>query len=445
MKRRHATTALASAALAAVLALVGCNRSGGESAAADSTRAAAATGGASMASDAENVGQKPGAAAKKKRKKRERPVSVSVSEAFRGDLVEPVIAEGSLRARHEAEIRAEISGRVVAVAASEGSRLRRGQLIARLDDREYAAALEEARARYLQALSLLAIEEQDVEVADLARSVRDEFANLEAQERRGEITRAERIAREVDADVRALREGKFRFEVAAARSGVSEARAALERARVNLERTEIRAPFAGTLADFTLSRGEQVSAGQVLGVLVDDVHLEAQVGVLEADLAYVEEGRDALVEVPSLDRILPAKVDVVNPRFDRDSRTCRVLMRVDNRDRKLRPGMFVRAQIAGRVHRDRLLVPREAILERDGRPLLFKVQDGRARWLYVRVGARNDHLVEIQRVLQGETLEPGDLVAVDNNLTLAHDARVKVRKRIPVADPWVRLRQKAAP
>ncbi len=432
--------AVAPLALSLLLLPTAACRRGDGAAPADSTSVAAAE--AKRDGDAAARAKD---APKKKKKKRERPVSVGVTPAFRGDLVEPVVAEGSLRARHQAEIRAEIAGRVVKVAAAEGSRLRRGQLVVRLDDREYAAALEEARARYLRALSLLAIEEQDVDVADLARSVRDAFADLEALERSGRITRAERIAREVEADVRALREGKFRFEVAAARSGVSEARAALERARVNLERTEIRAPFAGTLADFTLSRGEQVSAGQVLGVLVDDVHLEAEVGVLEADLRHVEVGRDALVEVPALDVIVPARVDVISPRFDRDSRTCRVLIHLNDPDGRLRPGMFVRAQIAGRVHTDRLLVPREAILERDGRPLLFKVEDGRALWLYVRIGARNDHLVEIERVLQGGSLEPGDLVVVQNNLTLAHDARVRARKRVPVADPWVKLRSKSAP
>jgi multidrug efflux pump subunit AcrA (membrane-fusion protein) len=99
--------------------------------------------------------------------------------------------------------------------------------------------------------------------------------------------------------------------------------------------------------------------------------------------------------------------------------------------------MFVRAIIAGETFRDRLLVPREAILTRDGRPLLFKVEDKRAKWLYVELGEQNDNLVEITKVLQGGALQPGDKVIVTDHLTLTHDALVKVKKTLHHGDPWV--------
>jgi len=392
-----------------------------------------------MESDAESVGQSGAnkASAAKKKKKRQRTTSVSVSTVFRGSLVIPVAAEGTIRARHDTDIRTQIAGTTVAVYAGDGQRLRRGQLIARLDDREYAAALEEARAHYLQALSLLSIEDDDLDASDIARRTHDEFASLDKLEREGKITRAERVAREVKSDMKAIKAGKFRFEVAAARSGVSEARASLERARINLEHTEIRAAFAGILTGFTLSRGEQVTLNESLGSLVDNVNLKAEVGVLEADLAYVEKGKRALVEVPALGRTIPVTVDVVSPKFDAGTRTCKVTFRLKNSDGKLRPGMFVRAEISGRTFENRLLVPREAIITRDGRPLLFKAENKKAYWLYVKLGERNDHLVEVTRVLQGGTLEPGDEVIVANNLTLAHEAKIRIRKHVPISDPWI--------
>jgi multidrug efflux pump subunit AcrA (membrane-fusion protein) len=103
--------------------------------------------------------------------------------------------------------------------------------------------------------------------------------------------------------------------------------------------------------------------------------------------------------------------------------------------------MFARALIAGERFEDRLLVPREAVLTRDGRPLVFKVEGDRAKWLYVELGASNDHLVEIKSVLQGGTLDPGDRVVVSDHLTLAHDAKIKVRKTVKVVDPWVNSAQ----
>ena len=101
--------------------------------------------------------------------------------------------------------------------------------------------------------------------------------------------------------------------------------------------------------------------------------------------------------------------------------------------------MFVRAAIAGQVFEDRLLVPREAILTRDGRPVVFKVEDDRAQWVYVKLGERNDHLVEIARIDQGGPLDPGTLVVVDNHLTLdpRRQDQGQEEARDP-DDPWTR-------
>ena len=98
--------------------------------------------------------------------------------------------------------------------------------------------------------------------------------------------------------------------------------------------------------------------------------------------------------------------------------------------------MFVRAIIAGEKFEERLLVPREAILTRDARPLLFKVEEDRAKWLYVQTGEQNDAIIEVVRVLQGGTLGEGDKVIVTDHLTLAHDAKIKVKRTLPVHDPW---------
>lgn len=424
------------------IAAVGCGSSTGDAAGGDST--AVDVGGGSMESEAENLGQGEGQEAEEteeeeKASKQEKATTVNASEVLRANLVKPVIAEGMIRARHTAEIRAEIGGRVIAVHVQEGDAVRRGQLIVKLDDREYEVASEEARADYLQALSLLAIEEDDISYQELAEEIRDEFSDLERLERTGKISREERMAREVELDVKALKDGKFRLEVAAARSGVSKARAALERARLNLEHTEIRAPFDGVITGLTLSKGQLLTLNEVICSIVDNVNIEAEVGVLEADLGFIEVGRRALLAVPALRETLQVQVDVVSPQFDRESRTCNVLLRVNNASGNLLPGMFVRALIAGETFSDRLLVPREAVLTREGRPLVFKVEDDHAKWLYVALGESNDSMSEITKVIQGGTLDPGDKVVVSDHLTLAHDAKIKVRRTVKANDPWLSL------
>jgi RND family efflux transporter MFP subunit len=308
-----------------------------------------------------------------------------------------------------------------------------------VDDREYQVASAEARASYLQALSLLAIEGDEIKAEVISQQMRDELADLKKQERAGKITSEERQAREIELDVQALKDGKFHVEIAAARSGVSQARTALERAKLNLERTEIRAPFDGVVTGLLLSLGELVSVNEAVCTVVDNINVEAEVGVLEADLGNVDIGKPTLLEIPALNTTLQVAVDVVSPRFDRESRTCEVLIRIQDKSGRIRPGMFVRAHIAGHAFRDRLLVPREAILIRDDRPLLFKEEDGRAKWLYVQLGEQNEDLVEITKVLQGGQLAPGDKVIVSDHLTLIHDAKIKITKTVPITDPWVEL------
>jgi len=434
------------------LGLASCGKKGNTKGAADSTATDSTSLGearGSMESEGENYGGADAATASAEsdtsggKARKERSVTVNVSRAVRADLVRPVVAEGRIRARHSAEIHSEITGRIVRVQVEEGQKVKRGQMILKIDDREYEMAAEEARARYLQALSLLTIEDADVDtaLASRAQELRDELTNLEQMEKSGKITREERLAREIGMDVQALKEGKFRVEIAAARSGVSVARADLERTRLNLERTEIRAPFDGVVSGLTLSVGEQLKVNQTLCTLVDNVNLEAEVGVLEADVGKIAPGGAAILAVPALGETLSVVVDVVSPQFDSTTRTCQVLIRLKNDQGRLRPGMFARALIAGERFEDRLLVPREAILSRDGRPLLFKIEDGRAKWLYVALGESNDHMVEITSVIQGGTLEPGDRVIVSDHLTLAHDAKVKVRKTLPAGDPWLESAQ----
>ena len=100
---------------------------------------------------------------KKKKKKRDRATAVNAAKVFRGDLVVPVIAEGTIRTRQSADVRAEIGGRLVRIFVEEGQSVRKGQKIAELDSREYQIAIEEAHARYLSAIGQIAVEEEMLE------------------------------------------------------------------------------------------------------------------------------------------------------------------------------------------------------------------------------------------------------------------------------------------
>ena len=429
------------------VAAAGCNRGSGagSGAPADSSAAAASDAPADQgeadkgAAETESADQATAAAAggeEAKPKAREQVATVNAARVSRGELVVSVVAEGALRARRSTLVRVEVGGRIDKLAVEEGQAVRKGQPLVVLDGREYRIAMEEARARYLRALGVIAVEEDSLGGNTDPQALEQKLAELDALEKDGTLSREARRAREIDLGVQALRDGGFRRELVEARSGLSQARADEERARLNLERTVVRAPFDGIVSELRLTVGQLLGVGETVCTLVDNVALEAELGVLESDVGGLEIGRPALVIVPALDETLRVKVDVINPSIDPQSRTCRVLARVRNTDGHLQPGMFVRAAIAGKIYPDKLLVPNEAILTRDGRPLVFKVENDQAKWVYVQLGLRNDRFAEVESVLQGGPLDEGTLVVVSDHLTLAHDAKVKVRRVVDMTVAW---------
>jgi multidrug efflux pump subunit AcrA (membrane-fusion protein) len=132
------------------------------------------------------------------------------------------------------------------------------------------------------------------------------------------------------------------------------------------------------------------------------------------------------------------RIDAVLPMVDSVKRTGRVIVRVPG-EGALRPGMYADVQLEAQRLTGRRLVPTKAIIERDTRPLVFVVRDGRAQWTYIVPGRSNG--VETEVLPDSSTgvipVEPGDQVIVDGHLTLTHDAAVSVatlRER-EVAEP----------
>jgi len=407
--------------LVSLLFLGACLGSGEDSAAADST-----------AADSTAVAE-----GEEKPAKKEKAIKVNVGQVVRADLVESIFADGEIRTPRSLEVKAKIGGQLIEVHVRDGDLVKKGQLLARIDAREYRLDLQKSRYDHLQALSQVAAEQDTFEVNLEAMREFEALRNdLEASHRRGNITDAEYRASLLRIEMNALEQGAFRQDVFQQRTGLSDARIAEERASLNIEYTEIRAPFAGVVQGKQVVVGENINASQTVCTLYDNQNLEAVVNVLEADLANLEPGRATRIAVPALQDTLLATVDVISPTLDPASRTCEVVVRFVNESGRFRPGMFCRAEIAGFVHPGKLMVPKSAVLIRDDRPLVFKRNDDRAQWLYVTVGLQNDHWVEILQVHSGGSLAPGEEVVVSDHLTLAHEALIKVRKQVPPMERW---------
>lgn len=319
-----------------------------------------------------------------------------VGEAVRrGDLVLTVSTTGQIRSEAVVPLKVEAVGTVIEILARPGQPVRRHQPIVKLDPRPFDIAVEEAEA---------ALREAQLRLLD--NTLPDSLVS-------GRSVTGERLR---NAEVR---------------SGVEAARVRLDRAKYERERAVIAAPFDGTLDDLRVSLGERVNTGQEIGKLVDLRNLRIDAAVLEHDLPLIRVGGEATVSTAAApDRPVRGRIAAVLPLVDSTTRAGTALIRVRGTP-LFRPGMYADVRLEATRLTDRILVPERAVIQRDGRPLVFVVRDGRAQWTYIQPGRSNGFETEVlPDSSTGQIpLSPGDMVLVEGHLTLTHDAPVRVVPR----------------
>lgn len=353
-----------------------------------------------------------------------RAARVEAVRARRADLPVRVEATGYLEPWRKVEVRADLAGRVVQRSVEEGGAVAAGALLVRLDDREHLVALEEARAELLKSQAFYAVNyEQPAprQVRPAPAAANDEIQRLEKLVEEGLLPRRSLDDARRRAEADRLLTGSHQGEVRAVTSGVVQAEQRVERGRLVLERTRILAPFAGRVADLAVEAGQQVGPGDALMTLLQDDRLKVDVDVLEADIVRIRQGAPARVRIPSADGlVLEGAVHTINPRIDPETGTGRVTVAIPNPRRLLLTGLFTAVELEAERLPDRLVVPASALLVRQGRDLVFRIEEGRAVWTYVQVGRKAGGLAE---VLDG--LSPGDIVATGGHFSLAHEAPVE--------------------
>lgn len=360
-------------------------------------------------------------------------VDVIVAEPT--DFILLAEATGHLAPWRRADISAEASGLVEERLVEEGSQVSTGDVLLRLDDRDEQIALEEARSRVLEAQ----IQYADIRIGsanasgpDSARIAEAErtFQRAQAAHEDGSITLEELQVARREYDATVLRSGARRPEVEAVRSGLEQAEQAVERAELQLSRKTVRAPFGGRIADLDVEIGQRIGAGTMVMRLLDDSRMKVTVDVLEADLVGLTVNGAARVRIPAMaDTTVSGRIFSINPAVDPQTGTGRVTVELSNPRGDLLSGLFAYVRLESGRLPNRIVVPADAVLVRQGRDLVFLVQDGRAQWTYVTIGRRSGDLIEIM-----EHVASGDSIAVSGHHALSHDARVEVGEVVPLAD-----------
>lgn len=360
-------------------------------------------------------------------------VPVTAAPVRRGDLVHYVAVDGEVRATRLLELVTEAGGAVVQLAAREGGRARAGDVLVSFDCREAELSLRRAQADRQSALAQYAVRTLDqttVSTGFWQAGGRPALGLDEAEERfaEGLISRRELDAVRRAHDLGGMGEPAQRDRSIRADVGLSAAEVSIAEAELRIDRCAVRAPFAGTVAELAVQVGQVVNPGEALLTLVDLDEVEIDAEVLETDLTGLRVGARASVQpTTDPDLRLEARVLRVSPLVDAARRVGRVTLSVSPGRTRLRSGAHVRVTMEGRTARDRLVVPADAVLYSDDRPLVMVVRDGVAEWEYVQLGETNGEETEIlpdAAALRG--VSAGELVVTDGNFTLAHGTPVVV-------------------
>jgi RND family efflux transporter MFP subunit len=371
-----------------------------------------------------------------KDKVREEYVEVKISPVIVDDLIIKLKSPGEAVTNKHIVMRPEVSGKIKELTIEEGQHVNQGDLLAKLDDREYTLNLESAEAARLKNLSELLLESQFSEQADIEQTVdleKIEKAEKEHDRKRqlyreGKISEGEFEEAYREYELALIESGQKKDEVIAAAKYLTQSEIDVKKARLNLEKTNIRAPFSGIITDIKVSLEEHVSGGTELFTLVNIEKIQVEAKVLESEISKMKVGREVELKFSAYpDRIFQGTVKAISPVVNPVDKTCKVFIDAPNPREEIKPGMHAEVEIVADIYEDRLLVPQEAILHRGGRKLVFVYQDGLAKWRYVQTGLENEDFAEILPAeRQGEGVVVGEQVLVEGHFTLAHDARVKI-------------------
>jgi RND family efflux transporter MFP subunit len=306
--------------------------------------------------------------------------TVAAAIVTEGQATTLLSATGYVEAERKADLSPKITSRITQLNVTEGTRVSKGDVIARLDHTDLDAQLADAQASWVNAQ------------AELARQ---------------KALRAEGLAPQSTVDVAIAQEASTRAKV--------------QYARALLDYTEIRAPFTGVVTAKRAFVGEAVSpfgsspsgggSGGAIVTLVEFSSLYVGADVNESNLSKLGPRQPAEITLDAVpDKTYHGHLRQIVPAADRQKGTVRVKVAIDDADEKILPDLsarvnFTAAPTQGTTARARVLIPKAALATRDGKPGVFRIVEGRAKFQPVETGGDVQGQVEVTKGLQGgETL-----------------------------------------
>lgn len=311
------------------------------------------------------------------------PMTVEVAATRRETVSEQVTVVGNLIGAATVEVVPKVSGRLHSIAVRLGDPVRRGQIIAKVEDREIQEQVRQAEASF--AVSRATIRQRE---ADL------NFAQTNLERARNLYSR-QLLPRQSLDDAEAQHQAAA-AQLDLARAQFQQAQARLEELRITLSNTNIPSPVDGFVAKRNLDPGAFASQNTPIAAVVDIRTVRLVANLVERDVKRVQVGTPAAVEVDAFPgETFHGRISRIAPVFDPATRTAEMEIEVPNPEARLKPGMYARVMLTVGTRQNALVVPRNAVVDVEGKRGVFVPQENRAQFRAVQTGLQDETRVEI--------------------------------------------------
>jgi HlyD family secretion protein len=375
-------------------------------------------------------------------------VSVQAEKVERKPLTEYVSGEAILVPQAQAAIVAKISAPIKKFLIQRGSRVKKGELLAVLENADLVAAVQDSQGALKQADASYATTTKAGVIEDLQKAQLDlaqARANLDLQQsivnsRQNLLQQGAIPRRDLDTAQAALVQAKAAYDVAnqhltslksvsqsatihGAEGALESAKGKYEAAQAGLSYSEIRSPIDGVVTDRPLYAGEMANTGQAIVTVMDTSSLLAKVHLSQEQTTSLKVGDDATLTFTGQDEPAHGKISLISPALDTGSTTLEVWVAVPNKTGKYKAGTPVHVSLAARTLADVVTVPNEALITtKSGTPAVMVVDaDSVAHQKDVKTGITDGHDTQ---VLSGVQL--GDMVVTKGAYGMDDGTKVKI-------------------
>ena len=387
----------------------------------------------------------------KEEKEKEPEVSVQTTPAEKEDISQIVNEEAVIFPLQQATVAPKITSTIKQFLVQRGSKVKKGQLLAVLENADLSAAAESSRGDFEQAeaaytTTVTSSLPQQIQKAQLdAASAKSAFEAAEKvyNSRKDLFQQGALPRRELDAAEVALVAARSQNEQAQKqladlqRVGKEQALKSAQGTRLSAEGkyrgaaaqlsySEIKSPIDGVVTDRPLYVGDLATANQPLLTVMNISKLIAKGHIPQSEATQLKAGNPAQLKVPGLDDPIEGKVTLVSPALDPGSTTIEVWVEAKKPNPALRPGITVQVEMTAKTVKDAVVVPAAAVYknpEGNGNYVLVAGTDDKAHQKAVQVGIRNGEDAQI-----ASGINPGDPVIISGGYAVPDGTRIKVEK-----------------